>query len=126
MKGTKLWQATGSPIIQGRSRLKRPFLNVWAFAFVMAAGVLVVSVTGVSAIPGNAGLPLAESLVVAFGLLLPAIPGLLFGSAAGVGVARLLGTRRVRTAGALAGVVLGIVSMLLLASELTLRGVTIT
>jgi len=126
VKGTKLWQATGSPIIQGRSRLRRPFLNVWAYAFVIAAAVLVAVVTAVAVVPGKTGLSLAESLAVAFAFLIPALPGLLAGSAAGVGVARLLGTRRVHTAGALAGFALGIVSILLLASELTLRGVTIT
>lgn len=39
MRGTRLWQAAGSPIIQGRSSLKPPFLRELALA-VLFAGVI--------------------------------------------------------------------------------------
>lgn len=40
MKGTRLWQAPGSPIIQGHSRRQRPFWQPWLLAS-LVAGVAV-------------------------------------------------------------------------------------
>jgi len=43
VKGTRLWQRAGSPLIQGRSRYARPFSTDWlrAGAAGIAAGALV-------------------------------------------------------------------------------------
>ena len=122
---TKLWQPPGSPIIQGRSRYRRPFLNVWAFSFVVGTVVLVVPIALVSAFPGEASLSVARSVALASSLALWAFPGLAAGSAAGTWLARALGSRREWTAGAVSGVLLGAVSMILLVSDLTVRGVTV-
>lgn len=51
MKGTKLWQAAGSPIIQGRSRTDRSFLAVW-IPSAIAALCLIVMYEAVIAWPG--------------------------------------------------------------------------
>lgn len=36
VRGTKLWQSAGSPIIQGRSRTDKPFWQDWLGAVVLA------------------------------------------------------------------------------------------
>jgi hypothetical protein len=41
LKGTKLWQAPGSPIIQGRSRNQRPSWQQWVPAGLISAAVAV-------------------------------------------------------------------------------------
>ncbi len=41
MKGTKLWQAPGSPIIQGRSRNQRPSWQQWLPAALVSAAIVV-------------------------------------------------------------------------------------
>ena len=91
-----------------------------AAAAVLGAATLALWFLGVQ------GASLTESLAEGLTWLVLALPGVLSGSAAGVGVARLLGTRRVRTAGAVAGILLGIVSILLIAPDLISEGVTIT
>lgn len=39
MKGTRLWQGPGSPLIQGRSRQLRPLWQPWLGAMILAAAV---------------------------------------------------------------------------------------
>jgi hypothetical protein len=41
LKGTKLWQAPGSPIIQGRSRNQRPSWQQWLPAGLVSAAIAV-------------------------------------------------------------------------------------
>jgi hypothetical protein len=36
VKGTKLWQGTGSPLIEGRSRQVKPFWQPWLVAALLA------------------------------------------------------------------------------------------
>ena len=108
MKGTRLWQAPGSPIIQGRSRTARPFFERWvggvivAEAFVFTAAVLLA--LREPAVAFGAGLS-----VVALGFLLPALPGCLAGSALGVWLSRTMGWRRDWLGGAIVGALLGAV-----------------
>jgi hypothetical protein len=102
LKGTRLWQAPGSPIIQGRSRTERPFWEGWISGALLAEAI----VAGVAAlvafrVPGT-------SLETAVGpgfwqVLLAAIPGCLAGAALGTWLSRSMGWRRPLLAGALAG-----------------------
>ena len=82
MKGTKLWQAAGSPIIQGRSRRQRPFWQQWLPAWIAAVAAVVWWVFfGPSASGGSA--PVVAGVVV----------GAFLGAAAGVAIARVMGWR---------------------------------
>jgi hypothetical protein len=82
VKGTKLWQAAGSPIIQGQSRRQRPswqqWLPAWAVVSAVALGVLY-------AFPALAGgSKWAQPSAIVGGLL---------GSVIGVEVSRAMGWR---------------------------------
>lgn len=105
MKGTRLWQAPGSPIIQGRSRTLRAFWQSWLVG-ALAAGVVVLGVA-VALQLWRGGVPLRE----AFSGVLGAAGGLGFlgcvvGAAGGAGLARSMGWRRERLAGCIAGALL--------------------
>ena len=92
MKGTRLWQPTGSPLISGRSRLQRPFWQPWLLSS-LVAGVFVAA-WFVLAVPhsalGISGLMFAGALV---------------GAAGGVWVSRLAGWSASWVVGVACGVV---------------------
>lgn len=46
MRKTKLFQAPGSPLVQGYSRLRRPFLSEWASAIAVAVLAIAVYAVG--------------------------------------------------------------------------------
>ena len=106
MKGTKLWQAPGSPIIQGRSRTARPFWEVWLAGAVWAQiGLLAVATAWELRSPGLGVFAALER--VALAMLLPSMAGCLLGSAFGVLVGRTMGWRRAWLSGAVAGAFAG-------------------
>lgn len=78
MKGTRLWQGTGSPLIEGRSRQIKPFWQAW-LAGALAAIVISLAITWLwfNSMPA-----------VQFAL------SSALGAVIGVWVARLVGSRR--------------------------------
>jgi hypothetical protein len=82
VKGTKLWQAAGSPIIQGQSRRQRPswqqWLPAWAVVSACALGLLYAFPT----LAGGSKWALPSALV-----------GALLGALIGVEVSRAMGWR---------------------------------
>ena len=114
MKGTKLWQATGSPLISGRSREHRPYvaqwLGSWGWSEVLLAGALIaLSVIGAG---GRVEYTQAYGSWLWFAVV--ALPGTGIGSALGVVLARAIGWRRQRVAGIALGLICGAVSAWLL------------
>jgi hypothetical protein len=106
VKGTKLWQDPGSPIIQGQSRRARPAWNDWLPAWLLSTAAVV-----------------ALALLLKFGVtplwaLVLGPLGALVGAIAGVLVARSMGWRPAWIAGALLGVVLGAAAIALGATVL--------
>jgi len=105
VKGTRLWQAPGSPIIQGRSRTERPFWERWLAGAISAeAIVLLVAVVWAFREPGAAFGAVVGSVLLTF--LLPAMPGCAAGAALGVWISRSMGWRRDWVAGAVLGAIL--------------------
>lgn len=114
MKGTKLWQSTGSPLISGRSREHRPFiafwLGSWGWSEVLLAGAWIAL-----SIVGSGGRPdytQANGSWLQFAVV--ALPGTAIGSALGVVLARTIGWRRQRVAGIASGLLCGAVGAWLL------------
>ena len=112
MKGTRLWQAPGSPIIQGRSRTARPFWEVWLWAGALAQAAVVLVGVALRLGQGDQTLVSAMSAVM-LTVFLPALPGAVAGSALGVGLSRSMGWRRPWVAGAAVGIALATITILL-------------
>jgi hypothetical protein len=85
VKGTRLYNAPRSPLIQGRSRRERPFSSDWIAAGVVGFGVAVVVAGLFFADKGASATTLAAQVMV------PALLGALLGGALGVGAARAFG-----------------------------------
>jgi hypothetical protein len=110
---TKLFQRAGSPLIQGRSRYARSFSAQWIGALGTSAAAVYVALAAATLYMGEASPWSSVSAGVAW--LLSGAGGLaaaLVGSAVGVGVARGMGWRRAWIAGAVPGVLLGVVVLL--------------
>jgi hypothetical protein len=103
VKGTKLWQAAGSPIIQGQSRRQRPAWQQWLPAWVVVSACVLGLLYAVPALAGSSPWVLPGALV-----------GGLLGAVIGVGVARSMGWRFSLLWGAILGVV-GAAALLALA-----------
>jgi len=105
VKGTKLWQAPGSPIIQGRSRTEKPFWERW-LAAALGAEALVFAVAVLLALrePDVALGAILSSVALTY--LVPAIPGAAAGAALGVWLSRTMGWRRHWLVGSVVGAVL--------------------
>jgi hypothetical protein len=109
VKGTRLWQAPGSPIIQGRSRNERSFWEAWAMGAASAEVLVIVLLTAWALrTPGMAFFGAVGAVFVT--VLLPSLAGCMLGSAAGTAFARVVGWRRAWVAGLVLGVVLGIIA----------------
>jgi hypothetical protein len=93
LKGTKLWQAPGSPIIQGRSRNQRPSWQQWLPAGLVSTAI-VVGYLFVSS-PQSGGSPW---------LVAGAIAGAFLGALLGVRFTRSMAWRFPAAWGAVAGV----------------------
>ena len=102
-QGTKLFQQPGSPLIQGRSRTRRPWWQPYLIA--VALGLMwpfASQVPHLAAESETAGL--AEAVVTVFEAwvdgLLVLVPSVLVGAIAGVWIANAWGVRRRWLAGA--------------------------
>ena len=80
----------------------------------------------VAVFPGSGSVPLSPAVTTSLALLLYALPGVAVGALLGTAFARTIGSRRVWIGGCLGGFVLGAMSIAMLASDLTLRGITFT
>ncbi len=107
MKGTKLWQAAGSPIIQGRSRRQRPSWQQWLPAWAISA---VAAIALVYLAPSVAGGSRWSILGGVFGALV--------GAFSGVEVTRAMGWRFPLLWGVIVGVVVATLLFALLAALL--------
>ena len=126
MKGTKLWQEAGSPVIQGQSRYRRPFANVWLLSALLASATLVGLVVVLLVFPGSMALPFFSSISVAMTAFVYSLPGIAAGSFLGTAFGRAIGSRKSWYFGGLVGLILGFISLSVLASDLTLRGITLS
>lgn len=126
MKGTKLWQEAGSPVIQGQSRFRRPFLNVWVHSALLASASLLALLVALLVFPGELAVAFTAAIPSALTALVYALPGMATGTLLGTAFGRAIGSRKPWYFGALAGLVLGAISLSVLASNLTLRGITLS
>jgi hypothetical protein len=94
VKGTKLWQAAGSPIIQGRSRRQRPSWQQWLPAWIIASAVTVGFLLLVPAASQGSTWSTAGCIL-----------GALVGAFAGVEITRAMGWRFPLFWGAVVGLV---------------------
>ncbi len=103
MKGTRLWQAPGSPLIQGRSRYVRPWWQPWLGG---VACSLVLFTVGYGLYVRSWNL-----IALPLGLILT---GSAVGALPGVWIARRMGVRQAWVAGALGGLVGSVLMVLAL------------
>jgi hypothetical protein len=82
VKGTKLWQAAGSPIIQGRSRRQRPSWQQWLPAWVVSGALVSAFVMLTPAMSSGSRWSVASG-----------VAGALVGSVVGTEVSRAMGWR---------------------------------
>ena len=94
MKGTRLWQATGSPLIQGRSAHVRPFWQPWSGGAIASALLY----AGGYALYAHA----TNALAIPWAYV---VPGCVVGAAPGVWVARRMGASNAWIAGVAGGLV---------------------
>ncbi len=106
MKGTKLWQDTGSPLIAGRSRRQKSPWREWSLATLCALGV------SVAACYALGWVPLEVESAAALAWL---VPGAAAGAWLGVWLARNMGWRRIWLVGAAFGTPLAVAGFLLFA-----------
>ena len=104
MKGTKLWQAAGSPIIQGRSRRQRPAWQQWAPAWIVSAVAVAGLLFAAPAFSGGSPYAAASDII-----------GALVGAVIGVEVTRAMGWRFPLVWGAIIGIA-GAVALIALSS----------
>jgi len=126
VKGTKLWQEAGSPVIQGQSRYRRPFLNVWVRSALLASATLIGLLVALLVFPGTMALPFFDSIPLALTAFVYSLPGIAAGSLLGTAFGRAIGSRKAWYFGGLVGLILGVISLSILASDLTLRGITLS
>lgn len=100
MRGTKLRQSAGSPLISGSSRYQRPFLGEWLLAW-MVAFVLGYAVTVAIMTFNDSGLETALRTV-----WMPGLPASALGAYVGVWFSRRMGWRRSWLVGGVLGVLL--------------------
>ena len=108
---TKLYQRTGSPLIQGNSRRDTSTWSVWLRGVAIGLGISwIVGLLFLLYIDPLPGSTVRESLVPAgVGVIVYGLPGLLIGSWLGTVVARGMGWRRPALA---AGVVAAVIVLI--------------
>ena len=92
MRGTKLRQQAGSPLISGTSRVARPFAVDWITAFLLSCALSLGAVALYLYLTGSVG-----SASLAFdilSLLAVVAPGCAIGSAVGIWVSKPFGARK--------------------------------
>ena len=114
MKGTKLWQATGSPLISGRSREHKPFVEFWLGSWGWSEVLLTGAWIALAIIGERGTTNYAQEYVSWLWFAAAALPGTAVGGALGVVLARVIGWRRQRIAGVALGLVGGAISAWLL------------
>ena len=124
MKGTKLWQAPGSPIIQGRSRNQRPFWQAWAAGLAVSCATVAFAGLALSAEAGTRGL-VASGLAGVLATAAAAFPGATVLSAVGTWFTRRIGTRRPWIVSTLFGVVGGLASVWFLSETIVVSGLVL-
>ena len=107
MKGTKLWNAPRSPLIQGRSRRENPFSRDWLVGG-SAAFIISALVAGLFLSDKGASWSTLSTQVV-----LPALLGSAVGGALGVRLATGFGWHPRWLGGALLGSMLGVVAVVM-------------
>jgi len=103
LKGTKLWQDTGSALISGYSRHRRPFWRDWLTAAAAAFAGAFLVVVAIALFNGT------DPLVAARLAWIPALAGALIGAAPGVWLAGKLGSLKRWQLGAVVGLIFGVV-----------------
>jgi hypothetical protein len=99
VKGTKLWQAPGSPLISGQSRQHKPFVQPWIGSVVLAELLLVGALIAVSAASAGGRVDFTQSSGALLANALVGLVGTTSGAAVGVYLARIIGWRRQTVAG---------------------------
>lgn len=105
MKGTKLWNAPRSPLIQGRSRRENPFSSDW---LVGASAAFIVSALAAGLFLTDKG---ASWSTVSNQVVVPALVGAAAGGALGVRLSTGFGWHPRWLGGALLGSMLGVAAV---------------
>jgi hypothetical protein len=100
MKGTRLWQQAGSPLIVGESRRRRPFAKDWLVASAAAAAVGAVAIVAVMVWNGT-GLETALRAV-----WMPSVPAAAAGVLPGLWLADRMGWNNRWLSGAVFGTII--------------------
>ena len=103
MRGTRLWQSPGSPVIQGRSRFQRPLWQSWVISLAIAEAAVVVFGAVAAALGNSAGGPDYSSFPPVLLWALAALPGVVVGSSLGIALSRGLGWKPLWAASAAFG-----------------------
>ena len=121
MKGTKLWQSPGSPIIQGRSRRQRPFWQPWSSGIAVSCVLVGFFGLALSAETGAVGLALS-GVAGAFATAAAAFPGAFVLAAVGVWFTRRIGTRQPWIVATMFGLIGGLTSVWVLSASIVVGG----
>jgi hypothetical protein len=100
VKGTRLWQDAGSPLIRGRSRYERPFWHGWIGGALVAWIAFAAVEAVLFGLGKDGGVSYVTALVVP---VLGVVPGVLIGAGLGAWFAALSGLRSRWMGGALFG-----------------------
>jgi len=92
----------------------------------MASSALLGLVVLLLVFPGDRAVPFLASISTALTAYVYSLPGIALGSLLGTAFGRAIGSRKSWYFGGLAGLILGLISLSLLASDLTLRGITLS
>ena len=101
-------------------------MNVWVRSALLASATLLGVTIALLVFPGEQAAPFADAIPTALTAFVYALPGIAAGSLIGTAFGRVIGSRKAEYFGGLAGLILGLVSLGMLASDLTLRGITLS
>jgi type VI protein secretion system component VasF len=110
---TRLYQQTGSPLIQGSSRSDAPFWKVWLRSFLYGALLVWVALfIGLTLDAGSSGPGYVENVINSLVAMATAgLPGLLIGSWLGCVLSRGMGWRRTPLIAGATGALLGLATI---------------
>lgn len=107
MGRTRLFQQAGSPLIQGHSRLERPFWRDWLIASTFSSAILYAPGPLWASFSDSSPGPAAAFVVGLSATVAYWLPATLAGAGLGVSTARRFGSRRPWLAGTATAVVVG-------------------
>jgi hypothetical protein len=107
VKGTKLWNAPRSPLIQGRSRRENPFSRDW---LVGGSAAFIISAVAAGMFLADKG---ASWSTLTTQVVVPALAGAALGGALGVRLATGFGWHPRWVGGALLGAILGVAAVVM-------------